>query len=150
LHLDVEAGARRPRGGQEITMSIERINPSGLSHPPTYSHVVRATGRSTVYISGQVPVDASGRLVGGNDFEAQARQVYENLRTALASVGAGFADVARMTTYVVDYTPELRDVIGRLRLEVMGETLAASTLIGVQALALPDYRIEIEAIAVLD
>ena len=44
-------------------MSIERINPAGLSHPPTYTHVVRATGGSTVYISGQVPVDADGRLV---------------------------------------------------------------------------------------
>lgn len=131
-------------------MTIERINPAGLSHPPTYSHVVRATGRSTVYISGQVPVDASGHLVGGDDFEAQARQVYANLRTALAAVGADFSHVARMTTYVVDYRPELRDVIGRLRLEVMGDQLAASTLIGVQALAVPEYRIEIEAIAVLD
>ena len=113
-------------------MTIERINPAGLSHPPTYSHVVRATGGSTVYISGQVPVDAAGHLVGGDDFEAQARQVYANLRTALAAVGADFSHVARMTTYV------------------MGDQLAASTLIGVQALAVPDYRIEIEAIAVLD
>jgi enamine deaminase RidA (YjgF/YER057c/UK114 family) len=135
---------------QEAAMTIERINPAGLSHPPTYSHVVRATGGSTVYISGQVPVDAAGHLVGGDDFEAQARQVYANLRTALAAVGADFSHVARMTTYVVDYRPELRDVIGRLRLEVMGDQLAASTLIGVQALAVPDYRIEIEAIAVLD
>lgn len=131
-------------------MSIERINPSGLSHPPTYSHVVRATGRTTIYISGQVPVDADGKLVGGQDFEAQARQVYANLRTALAAVGADFSHVARFTTYVVDYTPDLRDVIGRLRLEMLGETLAASTLIGVTALAVPEYRIEIEAIAVLD
>lgn len=50
----------------------------------------------------------------------------------------------------MDYQPEHRDIIGRLRLEVMGDQLAASTLVGVQALALPDFRIEIEAIAVLD
>lgn len=131
-------------------MTIERINPSGLSHPPTYSHVVKATGGSTVYISGQVPLDADGKLVGGSDFEAQARQVYANLRTALGAVGADFSNVTKFTTYVVDYEPEHRDIIGRLRLEVMGDQLAASTLVGVQALALPDFRIEIEAIAVLD
>ena len=131
-------------------MSIERINPAGLSHPPTYTHVVRATGGSTVYISGQVPVDADGRLVGGDDFEAQARQVYANLRTALAAVGADFSHVMKFTTYVVNYRPEHREIIGRLRLEVMGDTLAASTLVGVQALALADYQVEIEAIAVID
>lgn len=131
-------------------MTIERINPAGLSHPPTYTHVVRATGGSTVYISGQVPVDAEGRLVGGDDFEAQARQVYANLRTALAAVGADFSHVTKFTTYIVNYRPEHREIVGRLRLEMMGDTLAASTLVGVQALALPDYQIEIEAIAVLD
>ena len=131
-------------------MTIERINPSGLSHPPTYSHVVRATGGSTVYISGQVPIDAGGQLVGGSDIEAQARQVYANLGVALAAVGADFSHVVRFTTYVVNYRPEHRDIIGRLRLEMMGEHRAASTLLGVQALALPDYLIEIEATAVLD
>lgn len=131
-------------------MTIERINPAGLSHPPTYTHVVRATGGSTVYISGQVPVDAEGRLVGGDDFEAQARQVYANLRTALGAVGADFSHVTKFTTYIVNYRPEHREIVGRLRLEMLGDTLAASTLVGVQALALPDYQIEIEAIAVLD
>jgi len=131
-------------------MSIERINPAGLSQPPTYTHVVRATGGSTVYISGQVPVDADGRLVGGSDLEAQARQVFANLRTALGAVGADFSHVTKFTTYVVNYRPEHREIVGRLRLEMLGDTLAASTLVGVQALALPDYLIEIEAIAVLD
>ena len=130
-------------------MSIERINPAGLRVPPTYSPVVRVSGGTTVYISGQVPVDVEGNLVGEGDFAAQAKQVYENLRLALASVGGDFSNVARMTTYIVNYTPELRDALGAVRSAAMGDARAASTLLGVQALAVPGYLIEVEAIAVV-
>lgn len=128
---------------------IERINPDGLRRPPTYTPVVRATGETTVYISGQVPVDVDGNIVGGDDFTAQARQVFENLRLALASVGADFSHVAKITTYIVNYRPELRDLYGAVRSEAMGDSLPASTLVGVQALAMPEYLLEVEAIAVL-
>ena len=131
-------------------MSIERIYPDGLRRPPTYVPVVRATGGTTVYLSGQVPVDANGDLVGDGDFAAQARQVFSNLRLALAGVGADFSNVVRMTTYVVNYTPELREALGTARSEAMGDARAASTLLGVQALAVPGYLIEVEAIAVVD
>ena len=131
-------------------MNIERINPAGLRRPPTYTPVVRATGGSTVYCSGQVSVDIEGRLVGEGDFAAQARQVFANLRTALAAVGADFSNVVKMTTYIVNYGPALRDVVGPIRAEAMGDALPASTLIGVQALAMPSYMIEIEAIAVVE
>ena len=130
-------------------MSIERINPAGLRVPPTYSPVVRVSGGTTVYISGQVPVDVEGNLVGEGDFAAQAKQVYENLRLALASVGGDFSNVARMTTYIVNYTPELRDALGAVRSAAMSDARAASTLLGVQALAVPGYLIEVEAIAVV-
>jgi len=131
-------------------MSIERIYPEDLRRPPTYAPVVRATGGATVYISGQVPVDANGDLVGEGDFAAQARQVFSNLRLALRAVGGDFSNVARMTTYVVNYTPELREALGAARSEAMGDARAASTLVGVQALAVPGYLIEVEAIAVVD
>lgn len=131
-------------------MAIERIYPEGLRRPPTYAPVVRATGGTTIYLSGQVPVDANGDLVGEGDFGAQARQVFVNLRLALAGVGADFGNVVRMTTYVVNYTPELRDALGVARAEAMGDARAASTLLGMQALAAPGYLIEIEAIAVVD
>lgn len=130
-------------------MSIERINPAGLRRPPTYAPVVKVVGGTTVYVSGQVPVDVEGNLVGEGDFAAQAKQVYENLRLALASVGADFSHVARMTTYVVNYTPALREVLGAVRAEAMGSSLAASTLLGVQALAVPGYLLEVEVIAVV-
>ena len=130
-------------------MSIERIQPAGLRRPPTYTPVVRAVGGATVYISGQISVDIDGRVVGPGDFAEQARQVFENLRLALASVGADFSDVVKMTTYIVNYMPEHRGVLGTIRDELLGGALPASTLIGVQALAAPEYLIEIEAIAVV-
>jgi enamine deaminase RidA (YjgF/YER057c/UK114 family) len=131
-------------------MTIERIQPDGLRAPPQYTQVVRASGGSTVYISGQVSADLEGRIVGEGDFAAQARQVYSNLRAALASVGADFSHVVKTTTYIVDYSPDLRDQFGTVRSEFTGDACPALTLVGVQALALPGYMIEIEAIAVVD
>lgn len=130
-------------------MTIERIYPEGLRRPPTYTPVVRATGGSTIYLSGQVPVDLEGHIVGAGDFAAQARQVFANIRIALAAVGADFSNVVKMTTYIVNYHPDLREALGAARSEAMGDALPASTLVGVQALATPDYLIEVEAIAVV-
>lgn len=127
---------------------IERIYPEGLRRPPTYTPVVRTTG-TTIYISGQASADVDGNIVGVGDFAAQARQVFENLRTALASVGADFSNVAKITTYIVNYTPDLREAYGAARQEATGDHLPASTLIGVQALAMPEYLIEVEAVAVV-
>jgi len=131
-------------------MAIERIQPAGVSKPVGYTHVVRARGGSTVYIAGQVAADETGKVVGEGDFGAQARQVFANLRAALASVGAGFEHVVKTTTYIVNYTPDMRDALRAARAEGMGDNAPASTLIGVQALASPAYLIEVEAIAVLD
>ncbi len=128
---------------------IERIQPDGLRRPPTYTPVIRAGGGTTIYISGQVAADAEGNIVGVGDFAAQARQVFENLRLALASVGADFSNVAKITTYIVNYEPALREVYGAARAAAMGDALPASTLIGVQALAMPEYLIEVEAVAVV-
>lgn len=135
---------------KEVPMAIERIYPEGLRRPPTYAPVVRATGGTTAYLSGQVPVDVNGDLVGEGDFASQARQVFLNLRTALGAVGGDFANVVKMTTYIVNYTPALRDALGAARTEAMGDARTASTMVGVQALAVPGYLIEVEVIAVID
>ncbi len=130
-------------------MAIERINPAGLASPSTYTHVVRALSGTTVYISGQVPLDASGALVGAGDLGAQARQVFANLGTALAAAGGNYADIVKITTYVVGYRPEAREVVNAARREAFGDVFPASTLLGVQALAVPEFLIEIEAVAVI-
>lgn len=130
---------------------LEFIQPAGLTRPPMYSHVGVARGGKTIYVSGQVPHDADGNLVGAGDFRAQAVQVYENLKIALAAAGASFADVVKQTTYIVDYQPEHRAVIAEVRLQyVSRERPPTSTLIGVQALAMPGMMVEVEVIAVVD
>jgi enamine deaminase RidA (YjgF/YER057c/UK114 family) len=129
----------------------EHKNPPGLSAPRGYTHVVSASGGRTVYVAGQVALDVQGEVVGKGDLRAQARQVFENLRTALSSAGASFKDVVKWNAYVVNLKPEDLPVLREARADALKDTTPpASTLVGVQALANPDFLIEVEAIAVVD
>jgi enamine deaminase RidA (YjgF/YER057c/UK114 family) len=129
-------------------MAPQRLTPRGLFKPANYTQVVVAAGRRTVFISGQVAIDAEGKLVAAGDLAGQAKQVYANLRTALGGAGASPADVTKLTTYVVGYRPEFRPILGEARAGVFGTAdLPASTLVGVQALAEPGYLLEVEAFA---
>jgi enamine deaminase RidA (YjgF/YER057c/UK114 family) len=130
---------------------IDYPNTEGLPRNPAFSQVVVATGKRTVYVAGQVPVDAAGALVGGDDLAAQTAQAMRNVGLALAAAGATYADVVKITTYVTDYRPEHRAIVGKARAPFFaGGTPPASTLVGVSALAQPEWRVEIEAIAVVD
>lgn len=123
------------------------IQPEGLSKPPSYTHVVVAG--NTVYISGQVSANEQGEVVGKGDLRAQVSRVYENLTTCLKSAGVTFSDVVKMNTYVVNLKPEDLATIREVRSAYLNkEHPPASTLIGVPALAGPDWMIEIEAIAI--
>jgi enamine deaminase RidA (YjgF/YER057c/UK114 family) len=130
-------------------MATQHINPSGVGAPSNYTHVVSASGGSIVFISGQVGLDASGKMAG-DTLESQGAQVFENLKTCLASVGATFENVLKLTTYIVNYKPEDRAIIGGLRSKYLpGTNPPASTLVGVQALAVPGLLVEIEAVAAI-
>ena len=131
--------------------TVERPTSKGLWQNPAYSHVVVGTGKRTIYTAGQVSIDERGELVGAGDLAAQTEQVMRNVGLALAAAGASYADIVKITTYVVNYQPEQRAVIGKARAPFFaaGEP-PASTLVGVAALAMPDWLIEIEAIAVAD
>jgi enamine deaminase RidA (YjgF/YER057c/UK114 family) len=132
-------------------MPVQRLQPEGLFKPSGYTQVVVATGRRMVFVSGQVSIDTQGTLVAPGDLAGQARQVYANLRAALEGARAKPADVVKLTTFVVGYTPEIRPLIVEARSTVFSAAiLPASTLVGVQALAEPGYLIEVEAIAVTD
>jgi reactive intermediate/imine deaminase len=126
-------------------MSVERIQPAGLSKPPTYSQVVKAG--NTIYIAGQVAQDERGQLVGRGDITAQAQQVFENLEKALSAAGADFGDLVKMTVYVTD--PRYREALRDVRSKYLGGELPASTLVVVAGLAQPEYLLEIEAVAVV-
>ena len=115
-------------------MTLQRLNPEGLSRSPAYSQVVVGTGTRIVFVAGQVAVDEGGKVVA-DDFPGQVKAVFTNVGRALTAAGARFQDVTKITIYVVDYSPE---------------QLPASTLVGVQALARPEFLIEVEAVAVLD
>lgn len=129
---------------------LEHPPADGLFRNPAYSHTVVASGARTVYISGQVAMDTEGKLVGAGDLAAQTEQVMRNVGAALAAGGATFADVVKITTYVVGYKPEMRAVVGKARSPFFaGREPPASTLVGVSALALPEWLIEIEAVAVV-
>ena len=100
-----------------------------------------------LHISGQVAQDADGNLVGRGDIAAQTRQVLENIRLVLASVGGTMADVAKVTVFVTEMAG--LQTIHRVRAEFFAPPYPASTLVQVAALVHPDYLIEIEAVAVI-
>ena len=130
---------------------LEHPRPQGLLHNAAFSQVVAATGTRTIHTAGQVSIDERGALVGGNDLAAQTEQVMRNVGLALAAAGADFSHVVKITTYVVNYKPEHRAIIGKARAPFFaGGAPPASTLVGVSALALPEWLVEIEAIAVVD
>jgi 2-iminobutanoate/2-iminopropanoate deaminase len=117
--------------------------PEPLSH---YTDAVRVEG-PLLFLSGIVPVDEDGRLVGGNDVVAQARQVFANMGAVLEAAGATFADVAKVTLFLTEIAD--RPLINPVREEVFGPTRPASTLVEVAALAVPGARIEVEAVVVV-
>lgn len=133
-------------------MERKAVNPAILydSVQFGFSHAVESTGERLLHLSGQVAWDANGDLVGPGDLAAQAAQCFANLTEVLAQSGATAANVVRLRTYVVGYSPDKLEVLGPAIAAFYGDVVpAANTLIGVQALAMPEFLIEIEATAIL-
>ena len=128
-------------------MTTRFINPETLSKANGYTHVVETRGGRTVYISGQIAIDSQGNIVGINDFEAQTRQVFQNVKNALEAVGMTFDQVVKLGVYVTDISNvvPLRQVRDEF---VNTSEPPASTLVQVAALVRPELLVEIEAIAV--
>jgi reactive intermediate/imine deaminase len=114
--------------------------PEPISH---YTDAVRIG--ETLFVSGIVPVDREGQLVGGDDVVAQARQVFAHLGEVLRAAGAGFADVAKVTVYLIDIDDRPR--INPVRQGVFGDARPASTLVEVSRLAIDGARLEVDAVA---
>jgi reactive intermediate/imine deaminase len=127
--------------------NVQYINPPTLSAPTGYTHVVEVTRGKTVYISGQVSLDKSGNVVGKGDFATQTTQVFENLKAALAAAGATFDNVVKVTMFVTDMSNIA--TLRTIRLKYWGKNPPASTLVQIGKLALEDFMIEIEAVAVV-
>lgn len=123
------------------------INPPEMAPPTGYSYAIKKTG-TPVFISGQVALDAQGRLVGENDVAAQLEQVFQNLRTVVQACGGALDDVVKITIYVTD--PSYRPAVAAARQRHFKEgQYPASTYLVVAALAVPQLLVEVEAVAMI-
>src|SRR5207253_10790885 len=120
-------------------MALERLQPAGLANSSLYSPAVKAG--NTVYVAGQVSRDEQGQIVARGDFRGQAHQGFHNLQKALAAAGGTLKDVAKVTVYVT--YPRYRDPLRELQDQYLAGALPASRLLGVAALAGPDYLIDV-------
>jgi enamine deaminase RidA (YjgF/YER057c/UK114 family) len=126
-------------------------SPPELPKGVGFSQVLAARGSRLVFVAGQISVDRDGRVVWPGDLAAQTRQVFENLRAALAAAGATFDDVVKLNYYVVDFRPDQLPTIREVRSRYLpAEAPPAATLVGVTALAMDGLLIEVEATALTD
>src|SRR5689334_5475470 len=136
--------AERPR---------ERLSRKVATNPPAvpmpirgyYSNCVRVPAGSLLFISGQLGMDASGRIVGKDDVAAQAEQALRNIELALEANGATLMDVVKVTVYVTDI--RYLDLIAPVRLKAFPRDGPASAIVEVARLAVPVAKVEIEVIA---
>jgi 2-iminobutanoate/2-iminopropanoate deaminase len=124
---------------------LERINPPGLSTPQTYSHIVKAG--KLIFIAGQVGAIADGKIAGAG-MKEQTEQTLRNLQAALKSQGLDFGHVAKITIYTTSINEFRAAEVAAVRAKFFGTNRPASTLVQISQLASPEYKIEIEAIAV--
>jgi enamine deaminase RidA (YjgF/YER057c/UK114 family) len=128
--------------------NIRFFNPDTIAKPPGYSHVVEVTGPGRlVYFAGQLGIDGSGKM--GANAREQIELAFQNLKAALASVGAGFEHLVKINNYVVDIGRNIalfREVRDKY---VNTSAPPASTTIGVPELARPGALFVFEAVAIL-
>ena len=129
-----------------MTHHREEYRVEGLAEPIShYTDAVRAGG--LLFVSGIVPVDEHGRLVGEGDVVEQTRQVFRNMELVLRAAGCTFADVVKVTVFLTDVND--RPLVNPVRQEVFGETRPASTLVEISALVIPGAKIEVECVALV-
>ena len=134
-------------------MANQHIQPDELWPSAQYgfSQVVVSTGTKIIHCAGQTAWDKDMNLVGGDDLEKQLVQSLQNVKTALAAGGATLQDVVRLDIYLVDYNADKIPAVGvALGRFFDPDHLPANTLLGIQALALPEFLVEVTATAVVD
>jgi len=128
--------------------TTERYAAKTVFDPPTYSQAVKVTGaHTTLYIAGQVAYDAQGKPAHPGDFKAQARAVFQALKAQVEAGGGTLDSIVKINTYLTDIRH--RADLVPVREEFFGKKGPASTLVAVAALAMPEWLIEVEAIAVV-
>jgi 2-iminobutanoate/2-iminopropanoate deaminase len=121
---------------------------SGVYDPPIYAQAVKVEeARTLLYIAGQVDYDAEGHCAHPGDFAAQARAALACLKAQVEAGGGTMASIVKVNTYLTDIRH--RADYGPIRSAFFGPKMPAHTLVAVSALALPEFLIEIEAVAVV-
>jgi enamine deaminase RidA (YjgF/YER057c/UK114 family) len=132
-------------------MPSQFINPTSLCPTFGWTHVVKTGPGTTIHISGQTGIDAAGNVVGLGDLRRQTEQTFENLKLALEAAGANFQNVVNSRLYVVGFKTEMLPILREVRSRYFNQSNPpASTLVGVIALAKPEWLIEIEVTAYLE
>ncbi len=137
-------------------MARKPVNPKSVSHiqsalyplSPTFSQATIAEGKRLIFISGQVGMAPNGNSVG-DDIKSQTRQLFENLRLILESVGATLDDILETDVFMVNIERDLDGYL-EVRREYFSENPPASTLVEVQRLVDAQYLVEVKAVAELD
>jgi enamine deaminase RidA (YjgF/YER057c/UK114 family) len=133
----------------DLSVSIRHVNPPELGTPPGYSHVVEVRAGHLIFIAGQTALDQNGQIVGRNNFETQATQVFKNLNVALHSVGCTAANLVKLTVFFrnMDDLSTYREARDQFFATVTPPAAPAITLVEVSRLYGSDFMIEIEAMA---
>jgi enamine deaminase RidA (YjgF/YER057c/UK114 family) len=126
-------------------MPRQTFFPNPDNKPSGFSPATRVG--NTVFTSGQVSADAGGSLVGEGDSGAQAKQCFDNVEAALKAAGASMSDVTKITAFLVDVGDYPAYAAERLRR--FPEDGPASSTVIIKALVLPEYLVEIEAVAMI-
>jgi reactive intermediate/imine deaminase len=113
-----------------------------------YAMGVEVSGGRTLYVAGQVAIDADGNLVGEGDFKAQARQVLTNVQAIIEEAGGEISDIVKLTTFLTDMDDY--DAFCEVRSEFLKPPFPAATLVETSALVRPEWLLEVEAIAVME
>jgi len=125
------------------------LQPADVPKPAgDYSQGMKVRGGTLVVISGQVPWDAQGKLVGKDDLQAQTRQVFENLKNMLASAGATFKDAVKLTIFLKNR--EDFAIFKDIRAEYLTPPFPPTTLLVVKDLAREEWMLEVEVWAVVE
>ena len=130
-------------------MNKQTIQSPDIATPVSpYSPALLVEGGRMLFMSGQIPEDAQGNLVGEGDFRAQANQVFQNIEANLKAAGATWDNVVKLTVLVTDMANF--GVYNEIRKQYLKAPYPASTMCAIKQLVLPEWMIEVEAIAVLD
>ena len=125
---------------------IDSFNPPEVWPPfGAFSMGVIQGDGQVLYLKGQVSLDRNGEIVGRGDMRAQTRQVLENIRLVLRSVGGEMGDIMSLTQYTTDISQFMN--CGDIRKEYFSAPFPVTTTVEVSRLYDPELVLEITAIA---